>query len=743
MVEVTFQGTPDWYGGTAGVIKNLADRSHQVTTTPFVPYKGQRVAPFTPLQEQAFSSGQQELTNPAYQDIFQRSTGAIQNALGQDITSKLQPYLEQGTANPVENAQQYMNPFNQAVIENIGKLGSRNLTENILPSVRDQFIRSGAFGSSGAPGSGSHQDITGRAIRDTQEAVTRAQSEALQSGYNKALDTSVGQQERNLQAGRLLGGATGEDINRQILGGRELQNLGSQQQGERRQGIGLLGQLGGQQQQQAQTGLNTAFADFQAEKNYPYIQAARESELVRGLNPSQTTSTTASYMPTAPQASPWSQGAGLLAGTIGSLSQRQGFASGGSVIKTKPSSIAHLRHYADGGEVSLSPIQAGINDALDTSEIQALRAHANKLSKPTMDPFWGAVAKTGFSLASKRTPGVLANLGEAAQEGLSEYHGHVANQENRELQGSNLRNMIDTTLRLQSERNRKHELEKEKFGHEKSIDLKRLGMEEEKLGMARQLHNLKLQEGESGDIESKEEKAAYKKADQEALNDNRLAIRTSDQIINTLNKLKEVNGRMKTGYGAENAFKHQGAKGAEAIGTGKQSDINLFNSLTKKLALLQEGAGKSNRAAVARLAMISGTKPELSVDTQGNKEIIEAQLKDLMSERDRAKDITENIKLSGTNRLHAPQLESKYDDWLAAGKSGKFKEFISSKSLRDEGNISSPEENISDSTEQESVDEQPELDEFKKKWIELAGSIDSKYKGLTFKEAYEKAFQEK
>src|ERR1700729_86886 len=721
MPELTFTGTPDWWGGQKGVIQNVADRAHQVTTVPFEKYPNTRVASFSPMQEQSFDLGRAEATNPVYPQLFERSTGAITNALGQDISGQLQPFIDRGVSNPTENAQSYMNPYNQQVIENIGRLGSRNLTENILPNINDQFIRAGSYGSSGGPGSRSHQDITGRANRDNQKAVTTAQANALQGGYNKALETSVGQQERNLQAGRLLGNARGEDIQRQILGGRELQNLSSQQQGERRQNIGLLGQLGGVQQQQAQQGLNTGYADWQTERNYPYLQAARQNELVRGLTPGQYTSNTASYMPQAPQASPWSQGGGLLAGLIGAANQRQGFAEGGPVDDHKRKSVAHLRHYADGGSVPLSPIQRGVNDAMDTSEIQSMRNQANKLEQMQTNPFWASIARTGYSLASKRTPGVLANLGEAANEGMNEYQGQLNNQTNRELQASNLRGMIDNTLRWQSERNRQHDFDKEKFMHTKNYDARKLGMEEEKLGMDRQLHKLKLSEGIEGG-ESKEEKAVYKKSDQESLNDNRLSIRTSDKIIKTLEKLKEVNKRLKTGTGVQSAYEVGGGYAAEKIGAGDQSDINLFNSLTKKLALLQEGAQKSGNSALGRLAIISGTKPDLSNDTKGNNDIIDDQLRDIIGARDRAKDITDNLKLSGKNKLHAVDLESKYDDWLESGKPGKFKDFIRNESPK----IESP----SIDQDKSSLDS-PELEEFKEAWIQKAGSLDAKFNGLT------------
>lgn len=662
MPEVTFTGTPEWYGGQTGIIKNLANRARQVTTAPFKPYPNARIAPFTPLQEQSFNLGKQEVTNPVYGNLFNRSAGAIKNALGQDITGDLQPFIERGVSNPVENAQEYMNPYNQEVVENIGRLASRNLTENILPNINDQFIRSGSYGSSGGPGSRSHQDITGRAIRDTQDAVARAQAEALQGGYNKALETSVGQQERNLQAGRLFGGAKAEDIQRQILGGRELQNLSSQYQGERRQGIGLLGQLGNQQQQQGQQGLNTAFADWQSERNYPYIQAARESELVRGLQPGQYTSNTASYMPQAPQASPWSQGAGLLTGLIGSANQRQGFSEGGSVNDRKMklmNSVAHLRHYADGGSVPLSPIQRGVNDALDTSEIQSMRAQANKLDQMQVNPFWSAIARTGFNMASKRTPGVLANLGEAANEGMNEYQGQLANQTNREMAASKLRGMIDNTLRWQADRNRQHKLNEEKFQHDKSYDMNKLGMEKEKLGMTKELYNLKKQRDES-EKENPKTNDIYKKSNEKALEEARSSLSSLPALKSNLKNLRALAEKLDTGPTKGRIAKLSSTAGS-LIGVGKAEDIDNFDALTNQLVLDLGNQLKGSQIALGKLKIIEQSKPQLNKVKGGNLEIIE-HMQDLAKLSEEKSNFLLNSLKSNVNAVEAENAFNKYAD---------------------------------------------------------------------------------
>ena len=655
MPDLSFQGTPKWWGGEAGVVQNLANRAHQVTTAPFEKYPNERLAKFNPLQEQSFAMGEKEVNNPLYSQLFDRSSGAIMNAMGQDITSQISPYIQNSIANPVENAQQYMNPYNDQVIQNIGKLASRNLTENILPNVNDQFIRSGSYGSSGGPGSRSHQDLTGRAIRDTQEGVSRAQSEALQSGYNKALDTSVGQQERNLQAGKLSGSVAAEDAQRQIVGGRELENLSAQHQGEMRQNTNFLGQLGSQQQQQEQQGLNKAYADFQEEKNYPYIQASRESELARGLTPGQWTSQTNSYVPQLPQASPWSQGAGLVAGATGILNQRpQGFSEGGTVQENNGkshNSVAHLRHYADGGAVDLTPIQRGVNDALDTSEIRAMRSQANKLEQMQVDPFWSAVTRTGFNMASKRTPGVLANLGESMNEGMNEYQSQLTNQTNREMASTNLRSMIDNTLRLQAERNRNHDLAKEKFAHDKSYDFRKLGLEKEKfkhetsykkedLGLRKELLDYQKKLLEKKD--KKEEGDLYKKSNEKAAEEIRASFSSLPSLKSNLKELKDVASKLDTGKIKGNISEYLPSMGdipvvGGLIAAGESQDVDTFQAVKNQLVLDLGNQLKGSNIALGKLKIIDATKPSLTNTRKGNLGIINhmGDLIDLVEEKNK------------------------------------------------------------------------------------------------------------
>lgn len=670
MVETTFQGTPDWYGGAEGIIKKLVERAQSDSLSKYQPYGAERVAPFSPLQQRGFDIASGEVDNPEYQDIYNQSKGLITNAAGQDISGRIAPFLQAGTANPTENASQYMNPYQDAVINNIGKYATRNLTENILPNVKDRFIRAGQYGSTG------HQDLTGRAIRDTQEGVSQASANALQGGYNTALSTSVGQQGRNLEAGQLAAQVGDRDVNRKLVSGETLSNLGQNQQNQGLRTAGFVNTLGGQQQQQRQNQDNTAYQEFQNERNYPFFQTARLNEIVRGL-PVNTQQFSNSTGPTPPTASPWTQGAGLVGGLTGALNQRQGFSKGGRVKKVSH----HIRHYADGGKVSLSPIQRGVNDALDTEELKSMRDMARRLERPQVDPFWSSVARAGFNVASNRQPGVLAALGQGANAGLDEYNTQLDRQDQRGMGSSKIMEIIDNTRRMQAERNRKHEFDLEKFGHDKSIDMAKLGIEKEKLGMQRDSHerskNLitgadgrlyQLGKNEEGKmvatpIEGMEPKnSIFKKANEKAAEEIRSSSSSLPALESTVNELKDVADRLDTGPGKGRVSQAFSTIGdiplvGKWLAAGESGDVNKFDALTNELVLSLGNQLKGSVIALGKLKIIEKTKPSLLNSRKGNQEILK-HIEDLIQlTKDKNEFMTEAL----GNGMNANDAEAEFN----------------------------------------------------------------------------------
>ena len=645
-----FQGTTPAY--TELLMKELENARDlaRAQYQPYVPQEGlERVAPFTPLQQQTFGlaeeMGREQQPGGYYPEIYEESRGAIRNALGQNVA----PFINRATG--PTNIDEFYNPFQEQVIRNLEREGARNLQENILPNVNTRFIGAGQYGSTG------HQDLTNRAIRDTQEAASKARAGIQSEGFNTSLNAALGKQQTQLQGGQLAG----KDIERQMLGGEALQNLAGARQGTGARNIGILGQLGGQQQQQGQNLSNIAYQNFQQQANFPYQKQSFLSEQLRGLQP-QTQVYPGAPNPTPPmqpQASPWTQAGGLLAGATGALNQQRGYAHGGIVKK-----LSHHRHYANGG--SLSPIQQGANAAIDTAELKSMRDQASGLSRPNVDPFWASIARAGFDVAANRQPGVLAKLGQASGQGLNEYHSQLANQDQRGIESAKIMQMIDYTKRLQAERNRSHELEKEKFGqHQKEFGMQHglqaghLGLAKEKLEFEKGLYEKGIK-GLGGMGIRKAEEDLYKKSNQAAIEESRKSLSALPALKSNLNQLKGLAEKLDTGPTKGRIAKASSTMGSLA-GVGSAEDIDNFDSLTNALVLDLGNQLKGSAIALGKLKIIEQSKPQLTKVKGGNLEIIN-HMQDLTSlAEEKARFINKALK-SNVNALEAEDAFNQYAD---------------------------------------------------------------------------------
>jgi len=184
-------------------------------------------------------------------------------SLSERATAAADPYMQAAAKSSAQNIGQYMNPYTQNVTDQMAKLGARNLSENLLPAVSDQFVRAGQFGGSRMGEFGS------RALRDTQEAVLNQQAQALQSGYGQALGASQADLARQAQLAGTAGSIAGADLSRILQGASQYGNLGQtagQLTSTQMQNLTNLGQAqtaAGQAQQQF--GLNAAQASQAAE----------------------------------------------------------------------------------------------------------------------------------------------------------------------------------------------------------------------------------------------------------------------------------------------------------------------------------------------------------------------------------------------------------------------------------------------------------------------------------------------
>lgn len=282
---------PSWYSSW---INSLLGKASSVASEPYQPYGQPRIAPF---------SGD---TNAAF-DKVRSGIGAYEPTLsaGQSMVSSAGGGFNQS------EFQNYMNPYTSGVVDRIGTLAGRNLSENLLPQVNDTFIRSGQFGSRG------NFDLTGRAIRDTQEAALAEQNKALASGFEESM--------RNYNTG----------MDRRLQSGTALANTAQLGQGLRLQDAAALQGIGQAQEDKTQQSLGLAYQDFLEQRDYPKSQVEWMSSISRGVNPPTSTTSTSTGPASQSQLAP--NTLSQLAGTaLGIYGLSGGFKKGGKVkAKTK------------------------------------------------------------------------------------------------------------------------------------------------------------------------------------------------------------------------------------------------------------------------------------------------------------------------------------------------------------------------------------------------------------------------
>jgi len=259
------------------------------------------VAGFSPLQQQAFQMAPDIAFSGA------GSLGAASQLMG-----------EAGSTTVPDVIADYMNPYTQGVVGEMGRLQNRNIQENILPNLGGAAIGSGQFGSR------RQQQITGNVLRDMQSDLVGRQMGALQQGYG--------------QAGALAQG----DLTRALQAGQGFTQLGQEQQQLGLGGLKSLYDYGAQQQAQGQKMLD-----------YPMAQAQQYAQLLKGAN--IPTGQVQQY--TGPDAgsysnSPLSQIAGLLTGL-------------GSFFRTAKD--GGIMEKADGGSVGAPAYHDGNGNLYDAN----------------------------------------------------------------------------------------------------------------------------------------------------------------------------------------------------------------------------------------------------------------------------------------------------------------------------------------------------------------------------------------
>lgn len=360
----TMTNIPDWLQEPT---QRMVARGESLTgpDAQFQQYGGQRVADFSPLQQQAFQGvanmhepGQYGQANAALgsaQDIA--NAGAAQSASygpGQFQGATYNPALQGnvsgvGTDTFDQNAaNQYMNPYQQSVTD-IAKQKAAMEGQQMMNKLGGVAAQNGAFGGSRFGLEQAQQ------MRDLGMNLSNIQTQGSSAAYQNAQNQFNADQSRGLQAGMFnagaantagaanqaaentasqFGGANYMTAQQQAEQSRQYANdaslrgaqlasqtglsaasqyagLGNSQQQAELDRLNALGSAGAQQQAQGQKYADTAYGNFVDARDFDRNNLQFLSGLLRGNN----TSTSQSI--TQPVASTASQLGGLGLGAIG------------------------------------------------------------------------------------------------------------------------------------------------------------------------------------------------------------------------------------------------------------------------------------------------------------------------------------------------------------------------------------------------------------------------------------------
>jgi hypothetical protein len=262
-------------------VNDLLARSQALTgNSPAPVYGGDRVAGLT--------AGQQQIG----QGLSGLNAGAMISQGGN--------YTPSTGAFGLEAAQQYMNPYQQAVTD-ISKREAQRDYDVSQTSRNAKAAQAGAFG-------GSRQAIVdAEADRNLGTRLSDLQTQGLNSSWQQAQQQYNADQTRQQQDRQF-----GSQAN--IAGGKAL--LGAQQE------------QGALEQGTAQRGLDTQYQDWLGQQSHPYDQLKFMKGMVSGFPGTSTTQTE-----TAKPASNWASNLGGIMSGIGGVSSIFGWAGGGQVQK--------------------------------------------------------------------------------------------------------------------------------------------------------------------------------------------------------------------------------------------------------------------------------------------------------------------------------------------------------------------------------------------------------------------------
>ena len=163
-----------------------------------------------PYIQQAALGSSLDVANPYIQEAAQ---GSSLNAAN--------PYLRAASQNAYSSVNNYMNPYVNEVVNQIGSLGQRQIQQSLAPQATAGLVGSGQFGSKRGA------QALGQTISDANQNILSTQGQALNTGYQNAMQAAQADMARQLQAGSTAGQLSSADLARKLQAGTTAGQLSS------------------------------------------------------------------------------------------------------------------------------------------------------------------------------------------------------------------------------------------------------------------------------------------------------------------------------------------------------------------------------------------------------------------------------------------------------------------------------------------------------------------------------------
>jgi len=263
--------------------ENLLQRTQAESYRDYTPYQGQRIAGFTPGQQAVQSEVAGMQTPGQFQPANQMTAASGIGALGAGAQAMGagQQYAQMAT--DPSQMQSYMSPYMQNVVE-------QQKSEAIRDAQKTQL---GA--NLGAARQGTYGGARQLLAQTERERNLGSQLAGIQAaGSQKAFEAAQQAQQFGANLG-LQGIQTGLQGLQQVgQMGAQLGQLGTQQQAADLQRLQAQAASAGEQRALEQQRLDTSYADFLRQRDYPMEQLGFYSSILRGL-PVQMGSTQTAY----------------------------------------------------------------------------------------------------------------------------------------------------------------------------------------------------------------------------------------------------------------------------------------------------------------------------------------------------------------------------------------------------------------------------------------------------------------